>query len=130
MEDTIYVEKWIKDLIDTTIEFARKKQSPLGIVETEGDWEVVEKLFEVWAYANPDEFAYFKASVDRLKSMNTYSKGVKEESGGFMHHRMEVPERFYKLINDFFPNQNWSKEFTSKLVRRIPLLKVSGYEHI
>jgi hypothetical protein len=118
-EEIIVVPKIAVDVADYLIKLV-PFISPNGIVETEGDWRVVIKIFEAFIRCYPAEYQSFMEIAKKHKQANLHTKGDVE--GTDFRHQMEIPERFHQLLRQFYPLQSYDTKFSRRLAREIPLL--------
>lgn len=105
-----------------------KHRSPEGIVETDKDWHILREMFKVWLTVYPLDAKDFVDNARTYKTHNQVSKGIIKEHGGAMiQHKLEVPEKLYKMIELMFPRQNFDKEFVEKLMSELPILNVTKF---
>lgn len=102
-----------------------RKLSPNGRIETEKDWDFMKYLYMFWRQNRPEEYQWFKKSIEVYRENyldNKYGE-VKEKSKMEFRHITEIPEGFATLVVSFFNNQKFDKEFLKNLIERFPDFK-------
>lgn len=123
-QELIPYEKPLVDAVESLIRFARKKgyNSP---VETEGQWQVIDKIFIMWATLYPQEYQDFKRTQAQQKSKQRNKHATSREGEAMVQHLAEIPMKFDMLIKAIFPQQKTQdSKFVRKLAKRMTLLKM------
>jgi hypothetical protein len=117
--EQVVVPKITLDAVNYIAELT-KYVSPFGHVETDQDWLILVKLFDVWVNLFPLEYNEFLTTISQTKGLNADSKGFTKDKE--FRHQMEIPERYHQLIKSLYPLQPYNTEFTQRLVKEIPIL--------
>jgi hypothetical protein len=117
-----YQREVVED-VDRLVELAHDKTGHRENVASQKDWEVVEELINFFAKKWPKEYWEFRKSIPDIRSSR--------RDGGYSEHKLmmyvaALPPRLERLIKAIFPAQQFNKQFTWKLIRKFPLLKVGG----
>ena len=112
--------KILVEVVDRVNQYYKLYGSKQGVVETEGDWRVIELCYELFRISYPDDLKVFVETQKRIRY------NLKHEHGGVdgMRHMLNIPQKMYQTISVFYPQQKWDKEFGRKLCTRLPVLKV------
>lgn len=110
-------------IIDMLVELAKNSGTT---IETQKDWEIVEKLFEFFKVEFPEDYAYFLQGIAMMKSNYNHGKAFVKEGDGMVQHQLEIPEKFAELIYAIFPDQKFDKDFVRGLAKTLPILKVAS----
>jgi len=100
-----------------------------GRVETTKHWDLVEDLFKLWVRYFPGEYQTYYDQQVKLKRAQLNKHGsVREAGGAEIQHVVEIPTRFFRLLEGIFPDVDrqltGSKDFAIKLATRMPIMKV------
>lgn len=105
--------------IDKIMELYRQTDRS-GYIHTPRDWDFVRIL---WKYWKTNQVSHYKAFMREMRGYNdgykTNKYGVKEESGGFIQHLGNIPDTFLFLLESFFPQQRFNKDFYKRLPNEI-----------
>jgi hypothetical protein len=111
-------------LVDNIVHKLRHNTS--GTVESDLEWEAVVLMFELFKVEYPEHYEWFQNKITEYRRATDSSKGIiKDDSGDSMQHQLEIPEGFHMYIHTMFPNQKWDKKFVRRLIRELPILKIS-----
>ena len=91
-----------------------------GYIHTSKDWDFVRIL---WKYWRTNQSLHYDAFMREMEGYNagyeSNKYGVKEESGGFIQHLGNIPDTFLMLLESFFPQQRFNKDFYKRLPQEI-----------
>lgn len=111
-------------IIDSIVD--KLKYNTSGMVESDKEWEAVVLMFELFKIEYPEHYEWF---VEKIKFYRQATDGthaiIKDDSGDSMQHQLEIPEGFHMYVHKMFPNQKWDKKFVRRLIKELPILKVS-----
>lgn len=116
----------IKKVPKTDYEFVQRlERETRGAtdIKTDKDWNTVKWIYAFLDKKYPHEFEEFRRAIVDIR--RTRNKGGKSESGEIMYVGA-LPVRFHNVIRSCFPEQEFNKPFIWKLVRKLPILKVTG----
>jgi hypothetical protein len=117
-------EKEIVTFTDKLLEIANKNGS-MNTVNHESDWKTVEFMYRGFKILYPQDAGYFEKSVDFYRTAETFNKGVvKGEHGAILHHMIDLPSPFYRMMKVIFPMQVWDKKFVNKFIRHMPQMNI------
>lgn len=117
-------EKPLVDAVESLIRLARKAgyNSP---VETDKQWEVIDRIFIMWATLYPQEYQDFKRTQAQQKGKQLNKHAASREGEAMVQHLVEIPGKFDSLIKAIFPMQKTQdSKFVRKLAKRMKLLKM------
>jgi hypothetical protein len=110
-------------IIDALVELSKNSSTS---IQTNKDWEIVEKLFEFFKTEFPEDYQHFLIGIAQIKRDHNYGKAFIKDGSGMMQHQMEIPEKFAELIYAIFPDQKFDRDFVRGLARTLPILKVAS----
>jgi hypothetical protein len=110
-------------IIDALVELSKNSSTS---IQTDKDWEIVEKLFDFFKVEFPEDYAYFLQGIAQIRSNYNHGKAFIKEGSGMMQHQMEIPEKFAELIYAIFPDQKFDRDFVRGLAKTLPILKVAS----
>lgn len=110
-------------IIDRLVELSKNSGTT---IESEKDWEIVEKLFDFFKSEFPEDYQHFLIGISQMRSNYSYGKAFIKEGSGMMQHQMEIPEKFAELIYAIFPDQKFDRDFVRGLAKTLPILKVAS----
>jgi hypothetical protein len=110
-------------IIDKLVELSKNSGTT---IESQKDWEIVEKLFEFFKLEFPEDYQYFLIGIAQMKSNYNYGKAFIKEGESMIQHQMEIPEKFAELIYAIFPDQKFDRDFVRGLAKTLPILKVAS----
>lgn len=92
-----------------------------GYIHTSRDWDFVKILWKFWKMHQPSHYASFMREMRIYNESYKNNKyGVKEERGGaFVQHLGNIPDTFLRLLENYFPKQNFNKDFYKRLSAEI-----------
>lgn len=119
---------------EAIIKIAKGRGGPLSQVQTEGDWEVVEKVTDLYAHFFPEEWSEFlegqKIALDARKNrfglladIEAGSVSAKTSVRGNLASIREVarwPVRWELLLKSIYGSQRFDKKFLDKFLKRLP----------
>lgn len=111
------------ELIDKLVELSKNSGTT---IETEKDWEIVEKLFEFFKAEFPEDYSYYLQSIAMLRSQHNYGKAFIKQGDAMIQHQLEIPEKFAEMIYAIFPDQKFDRDFVRGLSKTLPILKVAS----
>lgn len=110
--------------IEKIDEYWQKHGSKAGHVEGKSDWKVVLFAWELFRISYPEDVKIFVETQRRVKQALKHEHGIVKEPNIMQQHVMNMPQKLYQLINTFYPNQKWDRDFVRELAERLPVLKV------
>lgn len=110
-------------IIDRLVELSKNSGTT---IESEKDWEIVEKLFEFFKTEFPEDYAYFLQGIAQMRRDHNYGTAMIKEGDSMVQHQMEIPEKFAELIYAIFPDQKFDRDFVRGLAKTLPILKVAS----
>lgn len=111
-------------LVDAIIE--KLKHNTSGTVESDREWEAIVLMFELFKVEYPEHYQWFLNKIHEYRQATRDTHGIiKDDSDDSMQHQLEIPEGFHMYVHRMFPNQKWDKKFVRRLIRELPILKVS-----
>jgi hypothetical protein len=110
-------------IIDALVELSKNSSTS---IQTNKDWEIVEKLFEFFKTEFPEDYQHFLIGIAQIKRDHNYGKAFIKEGESMVQHQMEIPEKFAELIYAIFPDQKFDRDFVRGLARTLPILKVAS----
>lgn len=113
----------IVEAVDKIADKAMKHSSGHSVT-TAADWEIVEDIFKLWAKFYPDEYQDFLRQQRQLRSGAFNKHGASPDKNTALQHLAELPGKAWRMVEEFFPEQELTKGFIKKLVRRLPILQV------
>jgi len=123
-QELVPFEKPLVDAVEALIRFHRQKGGGT-VIQTESQWEVVIKVFEVWATLYPQEYINFKNSQGKARSnQKNHNASNREKGGAEIQHMINMPQVFHSILRVLYPNQRFDKKFVTKLGNRMPLLRM------
>lgn len=111
--------------VDKVIDKAKERGCSKRIEGSAG-WKTANDIFKLWKRYFPHEYVAFMAGQNEKRShaFNTHASS-KEKGGAVIRHLCEIPQRLYKMWQDFFPDQDFTdKEFVIKLIKEFPDLRI------
>jgi hypothetical protein len=111
------------ELIDKLVELSKNSGTT---IETEKDWEIVEKLFDFFKSEFPEAYSEYLVSISHLRSQHSYGNAIIKEGDSMLQHQLEIPEKFAELIYAIFPDQKFDRDFVRGLSRTLPILRVAS----
>jgi len=125
-QEMVPMESELVAFVDSLLEFAKHRASPDGMIETEGDWEVVDRIVRGFEVMFPETAKDFFKRLDQRRRDQKNKYAVAEESGGFMRHHLEIPQPLFRLLGVMYPKIQWSdKKFVRKFETRVPKYRVT-----
>jgi hypothetical protein len=111
-------------IVDAIVD--KLKHNTSGMVESDTEWEAVVLMFELFKVEYPDHYEWFVEKIKFYRQATDGTHGIiKDDSGDSMQHQLEIPEGFHMYVHTMFPNQKWDKKFVKRLIRELPILKIS-----
>ena len=126
-EEKLVLRAFKKNVVDVVDHIVELSQGERHYVKTLDDWRVVEEVCNFFANQWPHEFKDFKEAIPQIR--HSKRSGARSQSGDMVH-LASVPPRLMRLIKVIFPEQQWDKQFITKLVRNFPLMKVAGEQNL
>lgn len=94
-------------------------------VDSPAAWMIVLNLWRFWRHFFRDEHDAFIKSQNAGRRLHVNKHASAREKGGAeVRHLAEFPEKWHRLMREFFPDQNWDKKFVRTLIQYIPVLQV------
>lgn len=122
-KDTIY-SLLLRDVEKVVVD---ARHSTSGFVEDDRDWDVLISLFMIWSRYYPKEYQDFIESVETIRSNTLMNKGIlKGKGGGLVQHQLELPYRWWKLVQVLYPKQHIDDSFVKKASKKLRVLNVSN----
>lgn len=92
-----------------------------GYIHTSRDWDFVEILWKFWKTGQSKHYSAF------MREMKGYREGYKDnvfgvakgKGGAEIRHVGNMPESFMRLLENYFPKQEFNYEFYRKLGSKI-----------
>lgn len=111
-------------LVDAIVYKVRHNTS--GTVESDQEWEAIVLMFELFKLEYPEHYDWFVDKIKFYRQATQDTHGIiKDESGDSMQHQLEIPEGFHMYVHTMFPNQKWDRKFVRRLIKELPILKIS-----
>lgn len=111
-------------LVDEIVYKVRHNTS--GTVESDTEWEAIVLMFELFKIEYPEHYDWFVDKIKFYRQATQDTHGIiKDESGDSMQHQLEIPEGFHMYVHTMFPNQKWDKKFVRRLIKELPILRIS-----
>lgn len=95
------------------------------VVDSEKHWEVIEMIYKLWTVMYPDQVEAFYEKQKEQKKNQKNEFASNREGEAQVRHLVEIPMKFYQLIQAVFPQQKFDKKFSIKLGQRLPALRWS-----
>ena len=111
------------EIVDKLVELSKNSGTT---IESEKDWEIVEKLFDFFKVEFPEAYNDYLQSIAILRSQHNYGNAIVKEGEAMMQHQLEIPEKFAELIWAIFPDQKFDRDFVRGLSKTLPILKVAS----
>lgn len=103
-----------------------KEIGPRETVTSESDWQALEKVVKFYIERWPNDFKEFADSIPSIRqSRNAGGYSDSKE----IRYVAALPYKLERLIKNFFPLQQYDKDFVYKLASRIKLLKIGGEQN-
>lgn len=116
--------KYVVEAVDSLILYANKNKAYSPIVESPVDWKIIEGIYRLFSIMYPNTEKEFIKSIKHFKTTEV-NKGIAREGEGMIQHQLEVPQPLYQMINSFFPQQKWDKQFVKEISQVLPQLKTN-----
>lgn len=119
----VFPRQWVQALEfldDKYIKNGRHKQ-----VDNDKDWEILRDIFKVWKTLDANGYEEFVAlqkqtKATQLDEFGSSGMGKSER----VRHLAEIPGMYALFVKKYYPNQNFSSEFTRKLIKHVPELRI------
>lgn len=111
------------EIVDRLVELAKNSGKT---IETEKDWEIVEKLFVFFKHEFPEAYADYLQSIQHFRRQHNFGNAIVKDGEGMIQHQLEIPEKFAELIWAIFPDQKFDRDFVRGLSKTLPILKVAS----
>lgn len=110
----------------TAVDVLIKEIGPRETVTTESDWQALERVVKFYIERWPHDFKEFSDSISTIRQSRN--------AGGYSESKeikyvAALPYKLERLIKNFFPLQQYDKDFVYKLSNKIKLLKVGGEQN-
>lgn len=124
-EEFYYVEVPRKklEIVDKLVELSKNSGTT---IESENDWQIIEKLFEFFKSEFPEDYSEYLVSIANLRSQHNYGNAIVKQGEAMVQHQLEIPEKFAELIWAIFPDQKFDRDFVRGLAKTLPILKVAS----